>query len=82
MTGYESHYSLDELAQLGDGIMQKTVSPKLSAEDDGKFVAIDVLTGEYEVDEDDYIAVTRLRARQPAADIWLACAGFPTTCRL
>jgi hypothetical protein len=48
----------------------------LRPEDHGKFVAIDVVTGDYETDEDDYIAVMRLRSRLPSADIWLMRAGY------
>jgi hypothetical protein len=74
--------SLDELAALGGDIFDRQVRPTLRPEDDGKFVAIDVETGEYEMDADDYTAVTRLRARKPAADVWLLRAGYPTTCRI
>ncbi len=63
--------TLDELARLGGDIFDRQVRPALRPEDDGKFVAIDVETGDYEVDVDDYAAVARLRARKPAADIWL-----------
>ena len=58
------------------------VQPTLRPEDDGKFVAIDVETGDHEMDEDDYTAVSRLLARKPAADIWLMRAGYPTTYRM
>jgi hypothetical protein len=58
------------------------VQPTLRPDDDGKFVAIDVETADYEIDADDYAAVARLRLRKPAADIWLMRAGFPTTCRI
>lgn len=74
--------TLDELAQLGGDIFDRQVKPALQPQDDGKFVAIDVETGEYDIDEDDYSAVARLRARKPAADIWLMRAGYPTTCRI
>lgn len=77
-----THRSLDELAVLGADIFDRQVRPALRPADDGKFVAIDVETGEYEMDEDDYTAVTRLRARKPAADVWLLRAGYPTTCRI
>src|SRR5258708_35823586 len=70
--------TLDELARLGQEIYDRQVRPALKPEDNGKFVAVDVDTGEYEVDEDDYSAVMRLRSRIPAADIWLMCAGYPT----
>jgi hypothetical protein len=74
--------TLDELAGLGKDIFDKQVRPGLRPEDDGKFVAIDVETGDYEIDEDDYAAVMRLRSRKPLAEMWLMRAGFPTTCRI
>jgi hypothetical protein len=60
--------SLNELAVLGADIFDRQIRSALRPEDDGKFVAIDVETGEYEMDADDYTAVTRLRARKPAAE--------------
>ena len=74
--------SPEELARLGGEVFDRRVRPSLRPEDDGKFVAIDVLSGEYEIDSDDYAAVTRLRARVPSADVWLARAGSPATCRI
>lgn len=74
--------TLDELAGLGGDIFDKQVRPALRPEDDGKFVAIDVETGDYEMDEDDYAVIARLRSRKPAADIWLMRAGYPATCRI
>ena len=38
----------------------RQVRPALRPEDNDKFVAIDIDTGDYELDEDDYAAVTRL----------------------
>jgi len=72
----------DELAGLGRGIFDRQVRPTLRPDDDGKFVAIDVESGDYELDTDDYTAVMRLRSRRPASDVWLMRAGFPTTYRI
>ena len=74
--------SLDELGHLGGEIFDRQVLPALRPEDDRKFVAIDVATGDYEMDEDDYAAVARLRARKPSADIWLTRAGYPTAYKM
>ena len=74
--------SLDELARLGGEIFELRARPSLRAEDDGKFVAINVETGEYEIDEDDYTAVARLRFRCPDANIWLMRAGYPAAYRM
>ena len=73
---------LDELGRLGDAIYDQQIRPTRKPEDRGKFVAVDVDTGEYEMDEDDYTAVMRLRARMPAADMWLVRVGYATTCRI
>jgi hypothetical protein len=74
--------SLDELAALGADIFDRQVRPTLRPEDHGKFVAIDIGTGDYEIDEDDYAAIARLRARKPAADVWLMRAGYRTAYRI
>lgn len=72
----------EELARLGTEVFNRQVRPSLRPEDDGKFVAVDVRTGEYEVDDDDYAAVARLRARVPSAEIWLERAGEPAAYRI
>lgn len=68
--------SPEEVARLGGQVFDRCVRPKLRSEDDGKFVAVDILSGEFEVDDDDYIVLSRLRKRIPNADIWLTRAGY------
>jgi hypothetical protein len=78
MPAPEPRRSPEEVARLGAEVFDRRVRPALRPEDDGKFVAIDIETGDYELDEDDYAAVTRLRARRPSAEVWLERAGQPT----
>jgi hypothetical protein len=78
----EPHRTPEQLARLGTEAFDRHVRPTLRPEDDGKFVAIDIVTGDFEMDADDYTAVRRLRARRPAADVWLACVGQPATYRM
>src|SRR5262249_21557171 len=61
MPGTQPRRTPEELARLGSEVFDRHVRPMLRPEDDGKFVAIDVDTGDHEIDEDDYAAVTRLR---------------------
>jgi hypothetical protein len=68
-------YSKEELARLGDAIYDTDVRPNLKAEDDGKFVAIDVDNGAFEIDADELTACDKLRARAPRAQIWLMRIG-------
>ena len=74
--------AVDDVGRLGREAVDRHVRPKLRPEDDGKFIAIDVDTGEYEMDADDYAANMRLLARRPGARVWLACAGQPATYRM
>ena len=78
----EPRRPLDELASLGKDIFDRKVQPGLRPEDDGKFVAIDVKTGDYEMGEDDYKVIANLRSRNPAADIWLMRAGYRAAYRI
>ena len=78
MSAAESNRSREELARLGTEVYDRCVRPRLRPEDDGKYVAVDVESGDYEINESDYEAVARLEARRPDADVWLERAGYPT----
>jgi hypothetical protein len=82
MPATEPHRSPEEIARLGAEVFDRDVRPALRPEDDDKFVAIDIDTGYYELDEDDYAAVTRLRNRRPSAEIWLGRVGQPAAYRM
>ncbi len=75
MAPVQRRYSKEEFARRGDALYESAVRPNLKPEDEGKFVAIDIETGAYEVDDDELTAGDRLRARLPAAQIWLVRVG-------
>jgi len=62
----KSHGTPEEIARLGVDMYDRHVRPALRPEDDGRFVAVDVGTGDYVIDENDYKAVMRLRDRKLA----------------
>ena len=82
MPDIEPPRSLDECARLGTEAFERWVRPSLRPEDDGKFIAIDIDTGNHEIDEDNYTAVMRLRTRNPGAEIWLERAGQPAAYKI
>jgi hypothetical protein len=82
MHATEPRRNPEETARLGKEAFDRLVRPKLAPEDDGKFIAIDLDTGEYEIDKEDYAAVMRLRGRMPKADIWLMRAGRRATYKM
>ncbi len=82
MAALEPRYSKDAFAQRGQSIYERDIRPHLTAEDEGKFVAIDIETGAYEIDRDDYTATERLLRRHPTAQIWLLRVGSRTAYRI
>ena len=71
----QPRYSKEEFARRGDVIYERELRPILEKESDGKFVAIDIETGAYEVDVNELAASDRLLAQVPNAQIWLRRIG-------
>jgi hypothetical protein len=68
-------YSKEEFAERGDTIYENDVRPHLKPDDDGKFAAIDIESGNYEIHEGELMACDKLRARVPEAQIWMIRVG-------
>lgn len=75
-------YSKEEFARRGQDIYEHTIRPRVEPGNEGKFVAIDIETGAYEIDRDDYTATERLLAREPDAQIWLLRVGHRAAYRI
>jgi hypothetical protein len=76
MAATERRYSKEEFARRGDAIYEKHIRPVLTSADKGKFVAIDIESGEYAIDADELKACRKLRARIPDAQIWMVRVGY------
>ena len=68
-------YSKEEFARRGDALYEGDIRPLVEEGNEGKFVAIDIETGAYEVDGDEVAASDRLLARVPDAQVWLKRIG-------
>ena len=68
-------YSKEEFARRGDAIYDRDIGPRFEKEHRDEFVAIDIETGEFEVDADEMAATDRLLARIPDAQIWFRRIG-------
>jgi len=71
MAATKRRYSKEEFARRGDALVETKVRPHLTAADEDKYVAIDIETGEYELDKNEMTAAERLRKRVPDPQIWL-----------
>lgn len=71
----QPQYSKEEFASRGDEIYESQVRPKVEAGNRGKIVAIDLETGDFEIDASEIAACDRLEARYPEAQIWIVRIG-------
>ena len=68
---------LDKAARLGREIYKRDILPKVRDDHFGEYVAIEVLTGEWEIAETEWDAVDRLRERCPdAVDVLCERVGY------
>ena len=58
-------YSTEEIAVRGRDIYEKRLRQQLEPDNAGKFLVIDVETGDYEIDEDGDAASQRARNKKP-----------------
>jgi hypothetical protein len=60
-------YSTEQIAALGREIYEKQLRQQLEPDNVGKYLVIDVETGEYEMDEDGERASLRAREKRPGS---------------
>lgn len=69
--------SREEIAQRGKEIYQQRIRTHIeTTENIGKIIAIDLNTGQYEIDKDLLAACHRLQAKQPNAITWAERIGY------
>jgi hypothetical protein len=77
MTVRQRRYPKEELAQRGQELYEAGIRQQVEAGNEGKIVAIDIETGDFEVDETVMGATDRLFERQPDAQPWGIRIGYP-----
>lgn len=78
MSAVAAPLTREEIGLVAEDIFARAIRPNLRCEDEGQFVAIDAVSGEYEVAATMTDAVARLRARNPAAHpCVMRCDGTP-----
>ncbi|MDE2778155.1 MAG: hypothetical protein OXI91_00555 [Chloroflexota bacterium] len=71
-------YERGEAYKLGRAIYVKHIKPQMTEKDIGNFVAIDVDSGDYEMDVRFADALVRLRIRRPQAVTYAQRIGYLT----
>jgi hypothetical protein len=71
----QRRYSKEELAQRGQAHYESGIQQQVEAGNEGKIVAIDIETGDFEVAETIVLATNPLFDRHPAAQPWVIRIG-------
>jgi hypothetical protein len=75
-------YSSDEIIEQGQALYDQQIRDKVEPQHNGKFLVLDIETGEYEVDADSRAAFDRAAAKRPGAPFYILRVGYPTAVRL
>ncbi len=78
----QPRYGKEEFARRGNEIYERDIRSQVDPNYTGQFVAIDIDTGAWEIDAEDYTATERLLKRVPDAQIWLVRVGHQATYRI
>jgi hypothetical protein len=71
-----------DIAARGEAIFREQVEPRLGGEHKGRFVVIDVDSGDFEIAETDAVATSRLKERHPPGRFYGLRIGHRTAYRL
>ena len=74
-------YTKKEICDRGEKIYQEQIKPLVEPQEKGKFVVIDIESGDYEIDRDPLAATRRLQERRPGSVQYTGRIGFPTAYR-
>ncbi len=77
-----ANYTSKQVATRGETIYRREIRDKVEPEHKGKFLVIDIETGEYEMNIDDLVATKRLLAKYPDAVVYGLQIGSPTAYRI
>ena len=75
-------YTDEQVVRRGQELYEERIRPELDEDERGKFVVVDIETGDYEVDADELRALKRAKAKNPEAVLYMLRLGYPTAYRL
>ena len=69
-------YSIDEVCDRGEKIYEERIKPLVEPQENGKFIVIDIESGDYELDDEMLVASDRLRERRPGSVEYGGMVGY------
>lgn len=74
----DNGYTTKEVVARGKEIYREQIQELVEPQEKGKFIAIDILSGDYEVDGELLEAARRMRERRPDSVRYLGKVGYPS----
>ncbi|MCH8042405.1 MAG: hypothetical protein IID44_01680 [Planctomycetes bacterium] len=78
----DTEYSPEEVAARGEEIYAAEIRPEVEQECHGRYLVLDIESGDYEIAEEDLTATKRLMAKRPDAVIYGLRIGYPAAYRI
>jgi hypothetical protein len=75
-------YTSEEIARRGQALYDERLRPVVEARERGKFLVLDIETGEYEIDSDELSALRRAKEKNPDAALYILRVGYPAAYRI
>ena len=76
------NYSPNEIVERGRALYDQQIRDRVEAENRGRFLVINVETGEYVLDDDHLAASDRAAAKYPGAPLYAIRVGYPAVGRI
>jgi hypothetical protein len=77
-----AQYNPDQVQSKGEALYQQRLRSQVEKDNKGRYLVLDIETGEFEIDDDDLTATKRILSRQPKAVLYGLRIGYPTAYRL
>ena len=77
-----ANYTTEEVAARGEAIYAEQIRAQVEVGNKGKFLVLDIETGDYEIDAEDLQATLRMLSKRPAAVLYGLRIGYSTAYRL
>jgi hypothetical protein len=71
-----------DIEQRGETIFTNSIRPRITKADEGKFVVIDVTSGDYEIDPDHVKALERMLVHHPGDSLYSIRIGSEAAYKL
>jgi len=75
-------YTSEEIVRRGQALYDQQIRAQVEASHQGKFLVLDIESGEYEIDVDELAALKRAKAKNPDAALYILRVGYSTAYRV